>query len=363
MTRTARRNIIVGAFVLGGLAVAFAIAIALGAGTFLKPALEVETYVDESVQGLSVGSPVKARGVPIGSVTKIGFVATEYEEVAISRNPAAASRLVLIRMRLNLDPFGVTSPGTLQEDLAKMVERGLRVRLASQGVTGQAYLEVDYITAERQRQLDITWTPRDPVIPSAPSVLSRLQETAETVLSKLAETNPGSVVSGLTQLIQELRDTNRAVQGLVAGPELHGAVTDTASALASVRRLADATATGIDQLLAELRDSAAKLDLVAGQLADATKGGELQRTLRNAEAVTRQLQQATQNLPGVSGDVERTVRRVDNLIASTQRDIAVTLDNLNAASTNLRELSENAKRYPSQVLFGAPPPREGAGRR
>jgi ABC-type transporter Mla subunit MlaD len=234
------------------------------------------------------------------------------------------------------------------------------VRLASQGITGQAYLETDFITATGQRPIQVTWTPRYPVIPSAPSILSRLQETAEGVLNKLASTNPDTLIANVTQLVQELRDTNHQLQGLIAGPELHGTLADAAGAAASVHRLADTAGTGLSQILVQLGDSATKLDAVASQLADATKGGELTRALHNAEAITRQVQQATQSLPAVSDDVQRTIRRVDNLVASSQRDIASTLDNLNAASTNLREFSESAKRYPSQVLFGAPPPREGA---
>lgn len=363
MKTPARRNILVGAFVLAGLAAAFGIAITLGAGTFLKPALVVETYIDESVQGLSVGSSVKARGVPIGTVTQIGFVATEYREAVPADDHGAASRLVLIRMRLNLDPFGATSPDTLSEDLSKMVERGLRVRLASQGVTGQAYLEVDFMPADRLKPVAVGWTPADPVIPSAPSVLSRLQDSAESVFNKLAQSNPDALIASTTQLVQELRDTNRALQALVGGTEVRSAIGDAAATIAGLRRLSEGAGSGIDRLLAELQQSAAKLTVVATQLADATKGGELPRTLRNAEAITRQIQQATQGLPTIAGDVERAVRRVDNLVAASQRDIAATLDNLNAASTNLRELSESAKRYPSQVLFGAPPPREGSNSR
>ena len=38
--------------------------------------------------------------------------------------------------------------------------------------------------------------------------------------------------------------------------------------------------------------------------------------------------------------------------------MAATLNNLRQITDNLRELSENAKRYPSGVLFGEPPKRD-----
>ena len=47
--------------------------LALGAGNVFKRTVTIETYFDESVQGLDVGSAVKYRGVQIGRVTRIGF--------------------------------------------------------------------------------------------------------------------------------------------------------------------------------------------------------------------------------------------------------------------------------------------------
>jgi hypothetical protein len=48
-------------------------------------------------------------------VVEIGFVGVEYPEAAASgRARATTGARVLIRMRLNLGPFGVTSPDQLQ---------------------------------------------------------------------------------------------------------------------------------------------------------------------------------------------------------------------------------------------------------
>ena len=43
-----------------------------------RPRIYIETYVDASVQGVDVGSPVKFRGVPIGRVSAIKFTFNEY---------------------------------------------------------------------------------------------------------------------------------------------------------------------------------------------------------------------------------------------------------------------------------------------
>ena len=53
--------------------------------------------------------------------------------------------------------------------------------------------------------------------------------------------------------------------------------------------------------------------------------------------------------------IQRTLRRLDQLVAGKENELSVSLDNLRALTENLRELSENAKRFPAQLFFGEPP--------
>lgn len=70
----------IGFFILSGVAlVMVAIAIA-GARVFRTETVLAETYFTESVTGLDIGSAVKYRGVPVGTVKEIGFVYNEYEK-------------------------------------------------------------------------------------------------------------------------------------------------------------------------------------------------------------------------------------------------------------------------------------------
>ena len=62
--------------------------------------------------------------------------------------------------------------------------------------------------------------------------------------------------------------------------------------------------------------------------------------------------------PALSNSVaqfEKTLRRIDQLVAGKDEDLQVTLDNLRALTDNLREFSENAKQFPAHILFGKPP--------
>ena len=71
-----------GLFVVLGVGTALGAAIWLSASDFSERKVFV-TYFDEPVHGLSVGSPVTFRGVPIGSVTRIA-VAPDRRHVEVT---------------------------------------------------------------------------------------------------------------------------------------------------------------------------------------------------------------------------------------------------------------------------------------
>ena len=63
----------IGLFIVIALAILAAALIAFGAGQFFRPRIYIETYVNASVQGVDIGSPVKFRGVQIGRVSAISW--------------------------------------------------------------------------------------------------------------------------------------------------------------------------------------------------------------------------------------------------------------------------------------------------
>ena len=63
-----------GLFILIGFFFLASTVIILGAGKLFTRTITLETYINESINGLEVGSTVKYRGVKIGAVKRIGFV-------------------------------------------------------------------------------------------------------------------------------------------------------------------------------------------------------------------------------------------------------------------------------------------------
>ncbi|HEY7944059.1 MAG TPA: hypothetical protein VIH15_06125, partial [Casimicrobiaceae bacterium] len=61
-------------------------------------------------------------------------------------------------------------------------------------------------------------------------------------------------------------------------------------------------------------------------------------------------------LPQSIAHMERTLGRLDRIFGAGEADLGTTFQNLRQITDNLRDLTEDAKRYPSNLLFGAPPP-------
>ena len=118
------------------------------------------SYFSESVQGLEVGAPVKYRGVTIGRVTDIGLVSAEYG----GRQPIDAASATPIGWCSCAIVVDTTKIGQMP-DTAEAVALGLRARLASQGITGLSYLELDFVDPARYPALDVPWPPKADIHP------------------------------------------------------------------------------------------------------------------------------------------------------------------------------------------------------
>jgi phospholipid/cholesterol/gamma-HCH transport system substrate-binding protein/paraquat-inducible protein B len=337
----------IGIFVISAVVIGIIGVVVLGVGTIFQKKSIVETYIDESVQGLDVGSPVKFRGVPIGRVEQISLTSAEY---------ATRREYVLVRVSIssNILQFPVNDPRSPQ--LKQALDRGFRIRIAPQGLTGVAYLEADYLEPERNPPLEIDWQPEYPYIPSTRSRITQLSEAVERILrnfsdidiaqlsqtidksleamTKLAENaNLDKIGAQANALLSELRQTNRQINTLVSNPELKTAVADVSASAGRARQIIERAEKPINQMLTDLPQATESLN-----------------------RLVKRLDSAASDLPQTSTELRQTIQRMNRLLANQQRDIEKTMENLRAVSENMKEITENSKKYPSQVLFGAPPP-------
>jgi ABC-type transporter Mla subunit MlaD len=323
----------VGALVLAGLALTVGFVLFFTASRFGRSAAIYETYLRESVQGLDAGSPVRYRGVAIGRVTEIGLVTAEYR-VPDRTTFGAVFQLVYVRFAVDLSRAGEVP------SIDDAVRLGLRVRIAAQGITGVNYLEMDFLDPNRFPPREVPWEPRYPYVPAVPSTVAQVQNAAENLLQKLQSVDLAGLLDNGIGLVAELRSQLRDGDAATA-------LREASSLLRSLR--AQAEGADLPALSAELRAAAADARALVN-------GREAQQTLANAAAAMAELRSVVARLPTTVATLDGSLRNVRGATTDLQAELGPILRDLRVAIANLRETTEQLRRYPSQAILGAPPP-------
>ncbi|MCU0915439.1 MAG: MlaD family protein [Planctomycetes bacterium] len=391
----------IGVFVLTATALIVTAVILFGAGLFAQDQLLIESYFAESITGLSEGSPVAFRGVRIGQVERIGFAGSVYP---LDQNtPAGAMYASCVRVVSGVLRSKLPEPDSPQVEalLGRMVERGLRVRVSSNLLTQQAFLEVNFLDPNRFPVASVPWQPKHPVIPSAPGEFTTLKDSIDSVLSQLQAIDAKGLASSLEKVFTSL---NRAI----SEADLAGLSKDAGDLLQLGRRKVEALKTdeinaAAQQFLASLNQAVAeanvpelsrqiravvdRTDEKIAALDTAQINADLERVLAaldqavadaNVPAVSRQtltlmaelrttnkyLQQVLAAPEGVSpppsvpdslARLNQVLAHFNALVAAERPSIERVIGDLREITDGLKELIANLEQNPSAILFSKPP--------
>ncbi len=296
----------VGAFVFVGMLASVAAVIVLGGRSFLTKRLVFESYFDESVEGLAVGSAVKLRGVEIGRVAQIGFV-QDYYHFASDEERVMAGNKVLVRMEVVRPREG----SEVEEELERLVARGMRLQLSRSALTGTAFLQADFFDPAKHPLMPITWQPEVLYIPSTPSTLAALSSAADRMLQRLEDLRVEEIVRNLNELLTALTDTVKSLD------------------LPELRQEGTALLTDLRRTSADLRGTVDAADLPA----------------------------LTARIGETADQAGALLVRVGGAVDGGRYDLEMTLENLRVTSENLRELTDTLRAQPSLLLRGSAPER------
>ena len=335
-----------GLFVIGAVVSAVVLLIIIGSGRIFQQKITIETYFNESVQGLDIGSKVKYRGVVIGEVTKISFTYVKYQQ---DKPMSERLRYVLVEAQLEPKLLGGRAANDITGGAGMLaeVERGLRVRSAPQGITGTNYIEIDYVEPPPPL-LPIDWTPDNVYIPSTSSTVTALVNAASDIMDHLRKLD---IEGTLTNLNKLMVTANARLETL----DTKGVTDSAVRTLGKVEKAVDNIATkklsdDTVALLAELRSTNAELKKTLANPA-------LQKLPDDTAAAVARVRAIVDdpNLPATLSHLSRSLGRLDRIIGIGEHDLGVTVENLRQITDNLRDLTEDTKRYPANVIFGQPP--------
>lgn len=204
-----------GLFFLSALAL-IVIAIMLFSSKFLwQKVIHAETYFNESVEGLSKGSTVKYLGMEIGKIDKIATIDNIYH-IAKEKDIQQQKAGKYIYVKMTIYPvFFSSSTKNFGEELNKMVANGLRAKLSFVGLTGAAYINMDFVQNPIHKVLPISWKPENYYIPSVPSTLSYFSDNVQYLLQELTQIDLKGLVNSTQQFIGAANQTATNANKLV----------------------------------------------------------------------------------------------------------------------------------------------------
>jgi phospholipid/cholesterol/gamma-HCH transport system substrate-binding protein len=273
----------VGAFVLAGMIGIVLFLIWISDASKSGDQEVYQTFVDESVNGLGVGSAVKYRGVDVGKVTIIDI-------------PRRSPNKVRIVMRVNEDtPITVGTVAILQ----------------MQGITGLVYIELKGSVVDGQKILP-TGNNKIPIIPSAPSQFKQIVDTVPDMLEKFTELAErlGDFASAdnrrrFDQILINMETFSNQVgaaneNGETLGSELNKTVVEVQAAAQSIKEITQASRGDMQRILKNLNVTVDKVNKLTDTTEDISKQGyqnlhdlllELKKTARDLQALSREVKE------------------------------------------------------------------------
>ncbi|MDX1724866.1 MAG: MlaD family protein [Pseudomonas sp.] len=311
----ARKPFMIGAFLLGGLALLAAGLLLLSRDSWFSQPSEYVVYFTGALDGLDVGADVTYRGVKVGVV----------REIRLSYDRELKDVVMPVVLRINNPGQQQAGSRGFDQFIGQLVERGLRAQLQTPSLlTGKAIVALDMFPEQagyvrRPHELDL------PTIPSVPSRIDEIADVLRELAGSLRELPLQEMVTSATQTLQSL-------EKLTSSPELQQGLLSMSQLLGKLDRLSGR----LEQQLPPIMDNVQQSSV---DLRDAV--GEIRRAAQNAA-------QAMQQVNQLAADSRRSLGPESEV----QYEILRALQALSQAGKALQRTMEGLDQQPQSLIFG-----------
>jgi len=324
---------LIGAFVVGALALIVIAVIAFGSGELFRQTKQFVLFFPGEVNGLRVAAPVKFRGVEIGSV----------KEILLQLEPDMKVQRIPVIIEVDLKK--VTSKGAsgvaLSDPKASqaLIDQGLRGQLRTESfVTGVLYVGLDLFPGTPANFVQPPGS-RYEEIPTVPTAFEQAQDAATRIIAKLEEID-------FKGLMNSTRAALDGINQLVSSPALKSSLRTldqtmpkVQEAVVSLNKLTSTMNVKVDELSADFQQTSA-----AAREA-------MQRAGMTMKQTDSALQAAEAAMVNIKGAIDPNSPAFYELTKS--------LREVSSAARSLRLLANSIERNPRALIFGKPETPEG----
>ena len=324
-----------GLFVLAGIVTALLAGTWLVSSSIREETFTAYSFFDEPVTGLDVGSPVRYRGMTIGSVA--GIRTAEDHRFIRVRSEIAVKKLVEIGLR----------------EAGELAERGpeippdLRARIERNFVTGIAFIQTDFYEDPLGDDRTYPFQVPENTVHAVPSATQTFEEGLADTLRRLPP------------LVKQLDGFITTAQTKLDELDVQGGSDDARSAIQRIDRiLADVEGDGFGKSVAglvdEMRTAVDTVNRFFGDLAN--RDGELYGLVGSVRRVADRFDTTLEemDLPGTS----RSMRDLTGSWAAVADDARPMLPELRRTVGSLQRLVDLLERDPGALLHGRARPED-----
>jgi paraquat-inducible protein B len=327
---------LIGAFVVGAVALAVIAVVLFGSGRFFKETDKWVAFFPGSVRGLNVGSPVVFRGVNVGQVTEI-IVNFDSNELSVN-----------IPVIFETDPERFRDTGRRvitdeKEFHEALIKQGLRAELQLTSlVTGQLAINMDFYPntpakffgvkkAQLVGSAEDWWE-----VPTLSTTLQNLEQALKEIDFK--------------HMAEDFKRAMKGVAELVSSDELQASIGELKETLIAVKTLARNLDGKLGPLTADIEET----------LTDARAGiGEAREFIANIDKETTPLiskiQNATESAQTALKQADQTLKSLRQIAEEGSQlrfEVSATLKEISAASRSVRVLADFIEQHPDAILRG-----------
>jgi len=283
-----------GLFVIISIITLIAAVFCMGMFDQLKPKAHMYTLVEESVQGLTVGSSVKYKGVPIGNVSDI-IIQIDSNDIRIDIDIDLSK--IQKRTQNSITGTSDIELGQFYEYLRKETEHGLACRIEPDGITGAKYVEINFFKDEKVPVSGRLAELKNGTIfmPSTPSMMANLRTNIFEILTSIAAIDFKNISKQTSELLERANQTLDRAK--------------------------------LDQLSISANDVIRKLDTTISNLNQALDKHQMQKAVKEIE-------ESLQSIRALADQVSKTVEKAN--IGETSTDIRELAKSLRESSDSLQ---------------------------
>lgn len=314
----------IGAFLVGALVLLTSGIMLFGGNDFFKDKKRFVIFFDSALNGLNIGAPVKLQGVQIGNVKEISLQIDTvsgriFKPVVIEIDPE------LLRYFSDNDAH---SEKQRLQDTKQLIDAGLKARLETQSLlTGLLYVDLNFYYEKPGNLTNLNYK-NLPELPSVPTTVDEIRNTAESLISKVRQLP-------LEQMVKDLSETLRETRDLLKSDDVKKSLSALSKSLQETQ-----------QLLLTMNQQMGPLLNNANAAVTDTRAN-MQQMLPVLKATEQSLVTATKLLQ----ESHHAVNAVENL-ATPDSPLGQALLGIRDASRSLKDLTESLERQPNAIIYG-----------